>query len=158
MKRFLTVLLILLTSLPLLAAICYAGASGAPPQIRELAKPYELSSSNGYIVYSGTDGRVQTMVQDVNAKRRAQYQKIANKHGKTLSDVEALAQKKIEVKSAKADGTYSYTEEHTKKLLDRVPAGVQEQIKAGCKSEYPTDYSMQASCVRNQAKGWLSVN
>ncbi len=52
--------------------------------------------ANGYLglVQSSAPSAIQRLVQDVNQKRRAEYQRIAEKNGITLSQVEALAGKK----------------------------------------------------------------
>ena len=52
--------------------------------------------ADGYlgIVTSSPSAEVTVLVNDVNTKRRAQYERIAQKNGITLGDVEALAGQK----------------------------------------------------------------
>ena len=59
----------------------------------------------GYIgaVESSPGGDVRSLVADVNAKRKAQYEKIAARNEIALSDVEKLAAKKAIEKSAPGD-------------------------------------------------------
>jgi len=49
---------------------------------------------NGYIGAVKSSPEVNALVQDINAKRKAEYERIAKQNGIAISDVEALAGKK----------------------------------------------------------------
>lgn len=59
----------------------------------------------GYVavVESSASAEVQAMVEEVNEKRRAEYERIAEQHGITLEQVEALAAKKA-IEKTRAGG------------------------------------------------------
>ena len=61
--------------------------------------------ASGYIAAVSTKPSkdVQALVADINAKRRAEYQRIADANGISLSDVEQLAGKKAIEKSPTGD-------------------------------------------------------
>jgi len=50
--------------------------------------------SNGYLGVVSDSPEVQALVQDINAKRKVQYQTIAKRNGTPLDEVEQLAGKK----------------------------------------------------------------
>lgn len=51
--------------------------------------------TNGYLgVVNAADGEAQTLVKDVNQKRRQAYEEIAKRNGTKLSEVETLAGEK----------------------------------------------------------------
>lgn len=58
--------------------------------------------ADGYIgqVQATAEADVRALIQSVNAKRRAEYERIAAQHGIALSEVEALAGKKTLAKTA----------------------------------------------------------
>lgn len=49
---------------------------------------------NGYLGAVVVSTEVMTLINDINAKRKAKYQELANKNGITLEQVEILAAKK----------------------------------------------------------------
>lgn len=59
------------------------------------ASGYVGEQSNGYLgVVNGAPASAQSLVNDINAKRREQYRAIANKNGTSLQTVEQLAGQK----------------------------------------------------------------
>ena len=51
-------------------------------------------TESGYLAKVSGDGEVTALVNEINAKRKAQYQNIARENGISLSNVELLAGKK----------------------------------------------------------------
>jgi uncharacterized protein YdbL (DUF1318 family) len=67
-------------------------------------------TASGYLGVLGGGAAVQQLASQVNAKRRAEYQAIAQRNGTTLQAVEALA---------------------GKKAIDRTPSGQYVQLPSG---------------------------
>ncbi|NOU52368.1 YdbL family protein [Pseudoalteromonas sp. JBTF-M23] len=51
-------------------------------------------TESGYLAAVNGNAQVQALISDINAKRKAKYQQLAQKNGISLSQVEALAGKK----------------------------------------------------------------
>ncbi len=51
--------------------------------------------ADGYVGAVGTDGRVQSLVNDINAKRKAKYEEIAKKRGAPADAVAQIAGQKL---------------------------------------------------------------
>ncbi|WP_236075284.1 YdbL family protein [Mariprofundus sp. EBB-1] len=88
--RFMAVLAVSLTMI-------VAGASSAwSADIRSAKAAGQIGEQlNGYLgVVSSAPADVRAMVQDINQKRRAVYQRIASKNGTSLQAVEQMAAKK----------------------------------------------------------------
>jgi len=82
----------------LFGALLLTVATGAHAMDLNAAKRAGLvgETLEGYValVTPSAPGDVVAMVDDVNARRRAEYQRIAQQNGIALADVEALAAKK----------------------------------------------------------------
>lgn len=78
----------------LLAAIFFSAAAFAIELHTAKEKGFVGEQENGYLGAVIVSQEVMTLVNDVNAKRKAKYQELANKNGITLEQVEILAAKK----------------------------------------------------------------
>ena len=92
------------------AAVLFAAASVWAADLSSAKSGGQIGEKeDGYIgfVVAAPAPDVVALVNDVNAKRRAHYEKIAKQNGITRSDVEALAGQKAIEKTASGDYVFS---------------------------------------------------
>ena len=84
------------TKMALVAAVTLAAATAwALDLTTAKSNGFVGEQANGYLgIVQGASGDVQALVEDVNAKRRARYQALAEQHGIPLEVVEGRAGQK----------------------------------------------------------------
>ena len=86
-----------LRHLTLFLVLCFSFFTGSAYALdlrTAKAQGYVGEQANGYIGIVKNGSGVQALVDDINSRRKAEYQKIATRNGTSLEVVEALAGKK----------------------------------------------------------------